>query len=67
MFFDFFRLDLLGDSPSPFELASRLLFTLLFALLLAVAGSRLKRHLGAAFALVFGAIVLFFNRGVLGF
>ncbi len=62
MFFDYFHLYGTSGSPPTFDFMWRLLFIVVFALILAVIGFKVKRPWGAAFPLLYGLIVYLVNR-----
>ena len=62
MFFDYFRLYGVSGSAQSYDFMWRLLFVIVFALILAVIGFKVKRPWGAAFPLVYGVIVYLANR-----
>jgi Ca2+/Na+ antiporter len=67
MFLDFFRIAGLGHSMLFLDLASRVLFIVLCALILLIIGYKIRRPLGAGFVLVYGFFIYMCNYGQLRF
>jgi hypothetical protein len=57
----------MGDSPSSLDIISRVLFLVIAGLMLIMVGYKIKGVWGAAIALAAGAVLFFYNEGMIRF
>jgi hypothetical protein len=67
MFMDLFRIAGMSHSLVFLDLASRVLFIILGALVLLIIGYKIRRPLGAGFVLIYGFFVYMCNHSMLRF
>ena len=67
MIFEYIRLTGMGDSASPLDIISRVLFLVIAGLMLVIVGYKIKGVWGAAIALAGGAVLFFYNEGMIRF
>ena len=67
MIFEYIRLTGMGDSLSAMDFIPRVLFVVIFGLILTLVGFKIKRGWGAAVALAAGVALFLYNEGIIRF
>jgi hypothetical protein len=67
MIFEYIRLTGMGDSVSPLDIISRVLFLVIAGLMLVMVGYKIKGVWGAVVASVVGVLLFFYNEGMIRF
>lgn len=67
MIFEYIRLTGMGDSVSPLDIISRVLFLVIAGLMLVMVGYNIKGVWGAVVASAVGAVLFFYNEGMIRF
>jgi len=67
MIFEYIRLTGMGGSVSPLDIISRVLFLVIAGLMLVMVGYKIKGVWGAVVASAVGAVLFFYNEGMIRF
>jgi hypothetical protein len=67
MIFEYIRLTGMGDSVSPLDIISRVLFLVIAGLMFVMVGYKIKGVWGAVVASVVGVLLFFYNEGMIRF